>query len=437
MATLAVTPEALRLAAATLKHRKANDPWTGPDGAARPEQLPPEGEWQVWAVCAGRGWGKTRTGAEYIRWRVATGQSKRIVLAGPTAADIRDIMIEGESGLLAVCERAGMYVRYLPSKRRVEIGRGKNKAVAVLVSADEPNRFRGLQCDTFWCDELGVWRYPEAWDMLLFGHRLGDDPRGIVTFTPRPTKVVKEMLRDPDTHITRGSTFDNVKNLAAKFINQIKKKYEGTRLGRQEMYAELLEDFEGAFWSLSMIDAARVRLDNFKRPIMPDLEYICVSADPATTFGEKADQTGIAVTGRGTDQDFYVLHAEGVIESPEQWAGRICLLYEQFEANEIVYEGNQGGEMVGTLIKQWWRTNRPGHVMPKIRRLTSRKAKSIRAEPIAMLYEQKRVHHVGTFPDAEDQMAAFPVDETAGDDIVDAVVQGVVACHKKSLAQVR
>src|SRR5690348_6377087 len=262
----------MRQTAARIVIKRAHDPWDGPTGTARPNQLPPPGEWQTWLIMAGRGFGKTRSGAEYVRKRVQAG-AKRLVIAGPTAADIRDIMIEGESGLLAVCDRAGVTATYMPTKRSVVFAGG---AKAILVSADEPKRFRGLQCDTFWADELASWRYPDAWDQLQLGHRLGEDPRGIVTTTPRPIPIIKTLLTDPATVVTRGSTYENAANLAGRFIEQVARRYEGTTLGRQELYAEVLEDVEGALWHRALIDAARVKPDD-----VPALEQVAVAVDPA------------------------------------------------------------------------------------------------------------------------------------------------------------
>lgn len=408
-----ITPESLALAVATLKYKRANDPWDGPNGTARPAQLPPPGNWQTWLIMAGRGFGKTRSGAEWIRKRVQNKDARRIVIAGPTAADIRDVMIEGESGLLAVCDHAGVSARYMPSKRRVDFANG---AYAILVSADEPKRFRGLQSDTFWADELASWTYPEAWDMLMLGHRLGDDPRGIVTTTPRPIQIIKDLLKDDSTVVTRGSTFDNAANLADRFMEQVVKRYEGTRLGRQELYAEVLEDVEGALWHHAMIDTHRVKE-------APEMTKIVIAIDPATTHGEKSDETGIAVVGLGIDSHVYVPYAAGMRVSPHEWARKAIDLYHQYEANEIVAESNQGGEMVRHTILQ---AVREGEMRPRISLIHASRGKQVRAEPVVSLYEQGRVHHVGTHATLEDQMCMFPV-ASENDDQVDAMVHGVVA----------
>lgn len=208
----------------------------------------------MWLLLAGRGFGKTRMGAEFVRARVGAHTARRIALVAPTAADVRDVMVEGESGILAI-SRAGDRPDYEPSKRRLT---WPNGATATLFSADEPQRLRGPQHDLAWCDELAAWRYPEAWDMLMFGLRLGADPRAVVTTTPRPTKLVKALIADPKVVVTRGTTEENRENLAPAFLDQIVRRYQGTRLGRQELDAEILEDVPGALWSRALIEAVRI-----------------------------------------------------------------------------------------------------------------------------------------------------------------------------------
>lgn len=242
---------------------------------ARPAQLAPPGEWRTWLVKAGRGFGKTRTGAEWVRSLVESGAARRVALVAPTAADARDVMVEGESGLLAVCppwDRPS----YEPSKRRLT---WRNGAIATTYSADEPERLRGPQHDAAWCDEVGAWRRPAAWDMLMFGLRLGSDPRACVTTTPKPTKLVRDLIKAPNTALTAGSTYENAENLARPFLDQIVAVYEGTRLGRQEIHAELSDVAEGA-WFPGFADA---------RHVTPDAEYApgvetSVAVDCGTSF---------------------------------------------------------------------------------------------------------------------------------------------------------
>src|SRR6266446_6271167 len=309
---------------------------------ARPNQLTPPGDWRAWLLLAGRGFGKTRTGAEWVRSQVATGK-RRIALVAPTAADARDVMIEGESGLLAISPPLDRPI-YEPSKRRVT---WPNGAIATAYSADEPERLRGPQHDAAWCDELGAWRYPEAYDMLLFGLRLGDDPRLVVTTTPRPIKIIREMIADPTVVVTRGSTYDNRANLAPAFLSQIIRRYEGTRLGRQELDAELLDDVPGALWTRALIEAARPPM----KFIMPDLIRIVVAIDPAMTSGEDADETGMIVAGKDAQGRGYVLADLSGHYTPTEWARTAIAAYRAHGADRVVAEVNAGGEMVENTLR--------------------------------------------------------------------------------------
>lgn len=358
----------------------------------------------------------TRTGAEFIRKEIQAGRMARVALVGPTASDVRDVMVEGESGLLEVCRRAGFGATYNPSRRRVTFDNG---AVAFTYSADEPNRLRGPQHDGFWADEIAAWRYIDAWDQLQFGLRLGENPRGCATTTPRPIKIVRDLLANPSTAVTRGSTYDNRDNLADAFFEQIITRYEGTTLGRQELMGELIEDVEGALWNRALIDRGRVRPD-----AVPDLVQIAVAVDPATTHGENSDQTGIAVAGRSEDGEFYVLHAGGSRVTPNAWANTALDLYERYEANEIVAESNQGGEMVKHTILTAARDR--GMRAPRVRLIHASRGKQVRAEPVVALYERGLVHHVGVFGSAEDEMCVFPVGGEH-DDQVDALVHALTA----------
>lgn len=216
---------------------------------ARPKQLAPDGDWDIWLVLAGRGFGKTRCGAEWVRQKAEAYPDARIALLAPTAADARDVMVEGESGIMNICPPHNMPI-YEPSKRRIT---WPNGAMAVTYSADEPERLRGPQHTHMWADELAAWRYRDTWDMAMMGLRLGDKPQAIVTTTPKPVPLLLELMKQKNIEITRGSTFDNAANLAPQYLKQIKEKYEGTRLGRQELYAEVLEDIEGAMWNRKLI----------------------------------------------------------------------------------------------------------------------------------------------------------------------------------------
>ncbi len=379
---------------------------------ARDEQLPPPGDWRVWLLLAGRGFGKTRTGAEYVRARVEARTARRIALVGPTAADVRDVMVEGESGLLTI---APPWDRPLfePSKRRLT---WKNDAVATLFSADEPERLRGPQHDCAWCDELAAWRYPQAWDMLMFGLRLGDDPRAVVTTTPRPTGLIRALLADPKVVVTRGRTAANRAYLAQAFLDQIVRRYEGTRLGRQELDGEILDDMPGALWQRGMIEAARIGA-------LPDLTRVVVAIDPAVSSGEAADETGIVVAGRDAGGHAYVLADISGRYAPAEWARAAITAYRTHGADRVVAEVNNGGEMVEATLRM---------VDPNVPfgAVRASRGKVARAEPVAALYEQGRVHHLGAFPMLEDQMCSFTADfdrATAGysPDRVDALVWGL------------
>jgi phage terminase large subunit-like protein len=279
---------------------------------ARPEQLPPTasqsgGAWRVALYLAGRGWGKTRTGAEIVRMWIESGSVGRVALVGPTASDVRDVMVQGESGLLNIAPPWNRPV-YQSTKRRVV---WPNGAYAMLFSADEPDRLRGPQHDAAWCDELCAWRYPSAWDMLMFTLRLGDDPKCVVTTTPRPIKILRDLVANPTTAIVRGSTFDNAANLAPAFIETITAKYSGTRLGRQELQAEILDDTPGALWLQTTLDAQ-------KKDRAPDLSRVVVAVDPAVTSGEDADETGIIVCGRDSSSQAYILEDLSLRGTPDE-----------------------------------------------------------------------------------------------------------------------
>jgi predicted phage terminase large subunit-like protein len=386
---------------------------------ARDEQTAPPGDWQVWAYIAGRGSGKTRSGAEWVREKVKAGSS-RIALIAPTAADARDVMIEGESGLLSVCwsgdrdHRGQITGRplYEPSKRRLT---WQNGAVATAFSADEPDRLRGPQFDTAWADEVAAWNYAqEAWDMLMFGLRLGDNPQAMVTTTPRPIPLVRQIVAASTTKVTRGSTYANRANLAASYLDKIVTRYEGTRLGRQELLGEILDDVPGALWTRAMIDDAK------RGVVLPDMQRVVVAIDPSGTAGaeDDGDSVGIVVAGKGVDGLGYVLADRTCKLSPALWARRAVDAAEEFRADRIVAERNFGGAMVEAVI-------RTASARVPYREVTASRGKIVRAEPIAALYEQGRIKHVAGMEAMEDQMCAFTADGYVGDgspDRADALV---------------
>ncbi len=374
---------------------------------ARPEQLPPDGEWLTWAVIAGRGFGKTRSGAEWVRSMVESGEARRIALVAPTAADARDVMVEGESGLLAISPPWNTPV-YEPSMRRLT---WPNGAIATCYSAEEPRRLRGPQHDAAWCDELAAWQNPrDAWDQLQFGLRLGRRPRVLVTTTPRPIALLKELLADPDCVVTRGKTSDNASNLAPSFVKTVVARYAGTRLGRQELDAEILEDFEGALWSRALIERTRIAPS-----AQPAYRRVVVAIDPAVSSGEGSDETGIIVAALGDDGHGYVLDDVSGRYAPTEWATKAAALYTRWGADRIIAEVNQGGEMVEATLRM---------VDPNVsyRGVHASRGKITRAEPVSALYEQGRVHHVGAFPALEDQLTTYEPGGRKSPDRLDALV---------------
>lgn len=395
---------------------------------ARKNQLEPPGNWTTWLILAGRGFGKTRVGAETIRsWvcgdtPLSPGRCSRIALVAETAADARDVMVLGESGILANHPK-DFRPEWSPTNRCLT---WPNGAKAWTYNATEPDQLRGPQHDGAWVDELAKFQYAqETWDQLQFGLRLGDHPRQLVTTTPRPIPIIRKLMNSPDTYITRGATRDNTANLAPSFIRQIEERYGGTRLGRQELEGEVLEDIPGALWNREMID-------NGRRPEHPELERIVVAIDPAVTAGEDSDETGIVAAGYAHDSEGYargyVLADRSMRGSPEEWAKAAIRLYHELEADRIVAESNQGGEMVAAVIKAVDRS------VP-VTLVRASRGKIVRAEPISALYEKGIVHHIGRHDKLEDQMCLFTrdVDRSPGNspDRVDALVWALTELFDK------
>ncbi len=376
---------------------------------AREEQLPPAGDWRFWLLRGGRGGGKTRAGGEWVRDRVERGECRRVALIAPTMTTGRQVMIEGESGLLAISP-PWFQPKFEPSRHQV---RWPNGAVATLFSADVPERLRGYQHDGFWADELCAWRSASyAWDMLLLGLRLGVNPRGIITTTPKSITLYKQLLQDPTVAMTTSTTYRNAPNLAPQFLAEIVKRYEGTRLGRQELDAEVVEDAEGALWRRAWIERDRVR-------DVPELTQVVVAIDPAMTSGEGAAETGIVVAGCDRREHVYVLEDCSVHASPDTWARRAIEAYHRHRADMLVVEANQGGELV-THTLQTVDPNVP------IETVHASRGKRTRAEPVAALYEQGRVHHVGTLSELEDQLCLWePLTGDLSPDRLDALVWAV------------
>jgi len=366
---------------------------------ARDAQLPPSstkdgGDWRIWLFLGGRGAGKTRAGAEWIAGQVQGGRMARIGLIGATHADARAVMVEGESGLLAVADG----LTFEPSNSRVLWPDG---AVATLLSAEEPDSFRGHQFDGIWGDEFCKWRDPQgALDMALMGLRLGETPRMLLTTTPRAIPALTALMDSPGVAVTRSGTADNAANLADGFYDLMLARYGGTALGRQELDGELIADNDGALWKRGWIKRARD---------IPELARIVVAVDPpASAHG---DECGIVVAGRSvrasgsghqiSDDDGYVLadlSAGGL--TPAGWAARVMDAFAQFEADAIIAEANQGGEMVRSVLQQ------AGGDAP-VKLVHASRGKLTRAAPYAALYERGRIHHAGAFPELEDQMCHY------------------------------
>lgn len=380
---------------------------------ARPKQLPPPGDWSTWVVRAGRGFGKTRTGAEFVRQEVEAGRAGRVALIARIASDTRDVMVEGESGILAISP-PWFRPKYEPSKRRLT---WPNGAVATTFSAEEPDVLRGPQHDLGWLDELAAWALlQESWDNYQLGLRLGASPRTVVTTTPRGLKFLKDLEKDPTTVVTRGSTYENTTNLAPVFLRRILTMYEGTRLGRQEIAAEILDDNPAALWKLKPID------DN--RRAAPQLLRVGFAIDPAISAKADSDETGIVAAGvgmcscKGTPElHGFVLDDVSGIFTPAGWAKVAIALHATIEGDVVVAEVNQGGDLVLANLQANGGGNLP------FKAIHATRGKMLRAEPVAALYEQGKVHHVRPFPKLEDQMTQWnPLEDAKSPDRVDALV---------------
>ena len=356
-------------------------------------------------LLAGRGFGKTRVLSETLREWATSGRYVRIALVARTAADVRDVLVEGQSGILAVSPN-GERPLWEPSRRRLT---WPNGAIATTYSAEEPDQLRGPQHDAALADEVAAWSRPDTWDQLTMGLRLGTDPRVVIATTPRPTPLIRSLLTAPGTIVTRGRTRDNFANLAPGVVADLEARYAGTRLGRQELDGEVLDDNPGAMWKRESIDAARVRTE-------PQLRRVVVGVDPAVTSNASSDETGIVVAGIGHDRRFYVLADYSGRYSPDQWASRAVEAYRTHKADRIVAERNQGGDLVERTLRTVDRN-------AAITTVHAMRGKALRAEPIAALYEQARVSHVGALSMLEDQMTAWdPASDARSPDRVDALV---------------
>ena len=375
---------------------------------ARPEQVWPAGVWSTWLVCAGRGWGKTRVGSEAIVHAVRDRGYRRVGLVGRTAADVRDVMLGGPSGILTVAP-ANFRPRWEPSKRLLT---WPNGATAHTYSADEPDQLRGPQHDLVWGDEIATWDR-DTWDQVSLGLRVqhAEGPRAIVTTTPRPLRWLIDLAAERATRLTTGRYTDNAANLDGEFRRRVEARYAGTSLGRQELDGILSAERPGALWSRAMLDAARATE-------APALARIVVAVDPAVTSAEGSDETGIIAAGVDRSRVLWVLRDRSGRLSPEAWARRAVELYRELRADRIVAEANQGGDLVSSTLRA---------VDPAVpvRLVHASRGKAIRAEPVAALYEQGRARHVSAGRDLEvleDQLCSWAPGDPTSPDRLDALV---------------
>ncbi len=391
---------------------------------SHPHQRPPDaaqagGAWRTWLILGGRGAGKTRAGAQWVR-ALALGElpyaapGGRIALIGESEHEVREVMIEGVSGLLAV-HRPHERPVWIPSRRRVE---WPNGTVAQAFSAEDPESLRGPQFHAAWADELAKWRHAEAaFEVLQFGLRLGAHPRQVITTTPRPIALLKRLIADPATAPTRAGTQANARHLSPAFLDHVLERYAGTRVGRQEIDGEIVEDRADALWSRALLETCRV-------DVAPPVERIVVAVDPPASTGKRADACGLVAAGRAANGMIYVMADETVAGlSPAGWAAKAIALWHRVEADALIVEVNQGGDMVRAVIGE---ADRSVPVVP----VRASRGKWLRAEPVAALYEQGKVKHAGVFPALEDEMCDFARDGLSSGrspDRLDALVWAVAS----------
>lgn len=374
---------------------------------ARADQWPPLGvpgvDWRHWIIASGRGAGKTKTGSEYSR-RLSR-KMRRMGIIAPTAADLRSTIVEGPSGLIRACELAGEPGEYEPSKRRFTFASG---AQVLLFSAEEPDRLRGSQVEFWWGDEPAHWaKVEEVWEQINFTLRLGDNPHVLLTTTPLPTKWMKKVMADERSRVVRVSTFANAANLAEDFIATVRAAYEGTRMGRQELYGEILEDVEGALWNMDLFHHEEVERDALTR--------VVIGVDPAGSTGKKSDETGIVVVGQ-MGEHLYVLEDATGKYTPQQWANQVDKMAEKWGADVVAVERNFGGDMVKHTLKSI-------DSLVRIKEVRATRGKRVRAEPIVSLYEQQRVAHFRGLEKLEEELVTWVPDSgMASPNRLDALV---------------
>ena len=402
-----------------------------------PHQIPPEGDWDTWLLLGGRGAGKTEAGSRYVLEHLrGLGSKARVGVGAPTYQDVREVCAEGPSGLLTIAGEEFTYNKSTSSAVHKDGGYVK------FMSADDPARWNGPQWTLLWADELALWK-EETWHQAQFGVRLGTHPRVIATTTPKARRFVKDLANQERTIVTHGTTYDNVA-LADRVMRRLEERYGGSRLGRQELMGEFVEDVDGALWRIGWIDDNRCaeppviytteEIDGELQKVkLLDLPRVVISIDPAVTANAESDYTAIAVTALGPDGEYYVLAVDGYQLPPQQWAAKAIEAYDRWEADKIVAEVNNGGDMVIETVERVCEYQERSVNIEAIR---ASRGKTIRAEPIAALYEQGRVHHVGVFTDAEEQMCSFPI-ANEHDDMVDALVYGLSELSNQGSANIR
>lgn len=400
---------------------------------ARPNQLAPSGDWNTWLILAGRGFGKSRAGTEWVREMVKLGH-KRIALVTATNSDIERVAITGESGFLNSCWKGDKTYKgevmglpnWSPTKRTLT---WENGAQLQAFSAEEPERLRGPQFSAAYCDELCAWNKDrDTWEQLQFTLRLGKHPQVCIATTPKPTKLIQEIIKNPKTVTTYGSTFDNSANLAKTYLEAVKSQFEGTRLGRQELYAEILDEAAGALWTREMLAKCEVDIEDAVE-FAQSLSRVVVAVDPAVSSNSDSDMTGIVVAGMDINGIVYILEDATDRLTPEGWATKAVELYHKYGADRIVYERNQGGDMVRYTFKTVDET------LP-LKAVHASRGKFARAEPVAALYERGRVKHLRGLDKLETQQVTWePLGSIGSPDRLDAMVWAVTELALKGIAR--
>ena len=367
---------------------------------------------------AGRGFGKTRLGAEWLAAKAVRNPGVRCAIVARTFSDTRNVCVEGVSGILNILHEYDAVKDWNKSNGILTL---KNNSIIQTFSADTPDSLRGPQFHYAWTDELAAWQYDDTWNQLQFGLRLGDHTQTVITTTPRPTKLIKDLVKRESTVITRGSTFDNAENLSQSALLEMQERYAGTRLGQQELFGEILDDNPGALWSRGLLESARVKEQ-------PHLTRIVVGIDPAVTSGDESDSTGIVVAGMSPDGHYYILADYTLKASPQVWAEKAVYAFELHKADRIIAETNNGGDLVVHLLQQVKNT------IP-VKKVTASRGKAVRAEPIAALSEQGKLHMVGYFPELEDELCEYePGVSSKSPDRMDAMVWAVTELSEGSNA---